>query len=59
MQIRDMEQSSLDTQFQKSNDIYGLQTGFNAAAAKGAKDDELRWMYVGEDAIDKKYKSRK
>jgi len=42
MQIKDMEQSSLDTQFQKSNDIYGLQTGFNAAAAKGAKDDELR-----------------
>ena len=24
-----------------------------------AKDDELRWMYVGEDAIDKEYKSRK
>jgi hypothetical protein len=42
LQIRSLEQASLDAQFAKSNDIYQLQTGFNAQSAAGAMQDELR-----------------
>ena len=42
LQIRNMEQASMDQQFLKSNNIYDVQTGLNAAAAQGAREDELR-----------------
>jgi len=42
LQIRNMEQASLNQQFLKSNNIYDVQTGLNAAAAQGAREDELR-----------------
>ena len=41
VQIRNMEQASLDAQYEKSTDIFNLQIGFNAQAAEGARKDEV------------------
>ena len=42
MLIRNQEQTSLNQQYLKSNDIYDVQTGLNAVSEKQAIDDELR-----------------
>ena len=42
MLIRNQEQTSLNQQYLKSNDIYEVQTGLNAVSEKQAIDDELR-----------------
>ena len=42
MLIRNQEQTSLNQQYLKSNDIYDVQTGLNAISEKQAIDDELR-----------------
>ena len=41
VQIRNMEQASLNSQFLKSDEIYQQQTGFNRQSAKAAKEGEL------------------
>ena len=42
LMIRNMEQASLDAQFQKSNELYALQTGYNQRAAALAAENEQR-----------------
>ena len=41
LQIRDRQQSSLDTQFAKSNKLYGYQTTLNEQVADAALENEL------------------
>ena len=50
VQIRNMEQASLNSQFLKSDEIYQQQTGFNRESAQAAKEGELaqlREMQIG------------
>ena len=42
MMIRNREQASLNQQYLKSNDIYGVQTGLNDISQKQATENELR-----------------
>lgn len=42
LQIRNREQESLDNQYLRSSNIYGLQTTINTDAARSAREDELR-----------------
>ena len=42
LMIRDKEQASLDTQYAKSNEIYGQQITINELSARTARDDEYR-----------------
>ena len=42
LQIRNREQQSLNSQYLRSNNIYGLQTTLNADTARSAREDELR-----------------
>ena len=50
VQIRNLEQASLNSQFLKSDEIYQQQTGFNRESAQAAKEGELaqlREMQIG------------
>ena len=50
VQIRNLEQASLNSQFLKSDEIYQQQTGFNRQSAQAAKEGELaqlREMQIG------------
>tara|TARA_R100000152_G_scaffold11965_1_gene5131 strand:- start:253 stop:858 length:606 start_codon:yes stop_codon:yes gene_type:complete len=50
VQIRNLDQASLNAQFLKSDEIYQQQTGFNRQSAKAAKEGELaqfREMQIG------------
>jgi len=42
LQIRNREQESLNNQYLRSTNIYGLQTTLNADTARDAREDELR-----------------
>ena len=42
LQIRNREQESLENQYLRSSNIYGLQTTINTDAARSAREDELR-----------------
>ena len=42
MMIRNREQASLNQQYLRSNDIYGIQTGLNEISEKQATENELR-----------------
>ena len=42
LQIRNREQQSLDNQYVRSQNIYGLQTTLNSDTARSAREDELR-----------------
>ena len=42
LMIRDREQASLDAQFEKSNQLYAMKTGYNERAAALANQNELR-----------------
>tara|TARA_R100001463_G_scaffold2418_4_gene10229 strand:+ start:1087 stop:2076 length:990 start_codon:yes stop_codon:yes gene_type:complete len=42
LQIRNREQQSLDNQYIRSQNIYGLQTTLNSDTARSAREDELR-----------------
>ena len=48
LQIRNREQESLENQYLRSTNIYGLQTTINADTARSAREDELRRLQETE-----------
>jgi len=61
LQIKNREQSSLDSQFERSNDLYTAQTSLNAMSAEIAVNDEIRKLQeIGaEAAFDKQEEQMK